>query len=1144
MVDRQSQIQSEIELINRNLETGRISKGRNVRAAKARLGRLKEQLQDMNIPRERQKERDLFLTAAQARLTSRAKFQNIKQQRTALNKLQRETGLRVTVPSKRVIGDLGFRVQRRKKAANFRDELQNYIGAQNVNLFLQAVNKKEREKFERQFAQAVREETRRRIIDKALAEVKRVREKAKDISTLAPFKERIKRLESQNQRNLPFFKKKELLLQKIETYSQNKAAELSGKIDNVDAFTKKVLGNLTGSALNFIASPVLRSPELALQTLNALSRFERTTAYTANEIFRGNTGKALKELQKQNRAGVTSAKTALSQALRDPATYIYPLFALGAVAGKRFKFTSRPTVELRLTAVKSVKAGDRIGPNRLVFDQNTKRAYVSGENGVAVFAGKYKSLPRKTKSQIQRATNQVYTALQNKIARKTILKDARAGSQTARALQEGIQRKRLTQKQKAQQKREAKLDLEAFRKSERVFNRLVDTIVSENKSIKNFRRKYKQFLKGQDSKTVRTADKLFKQLTDKVIKENKRLKLQKSKIRKLLNRKITPALKKALQKLITEYNKIVSTLQKNIKALQSKITQLSKSIKGLSAKAKTLALKPLKLAISRLKGQIFEYQQQIRLIKARISDKLAPIRAKRSLKKATKQAKKLEKQERLAQAKKQGFSGLREKQAYEKAFNNVEKRQQAGLPPLKKDLKVLQKIEKNLRKRSNKRLKKSAKLEAKQQKKQAKLKAKQVKSLLAKVKRVGIVTKKTRKLSKSKRRASIIRGKTSKSKKVKVIKPVKGQVDAFVQLKQGISPSQAFNTIKKNTPEAILIDNGKRAVIINPRTSEAFVFKQGGKKLTSGRQQLVQKTWTVTKKKLGRAGATSKPQTQLLKGKTTKAKKVNKTRKAFTKTNQALRGKSRIRASPSFFLALGRAFKAIGSQKTNLTPAQRIVLDQNIKILQNVVNKQIPSIKQPQDIINALASGQVSGQKISQNVKISSQSSLQSILKSNLAQKTKPRRKVEKKAPPKRRLLPPPLEKQKKTKFNPNKPYNVYVRRGNKYVKFNPKPLKGSDAKRVLRWAVNNNIAGSGTLRPTKGKTIKIAKRINAPAKYFRKPKKGSRLPPLSLVEKRFFRLNTVGEKRQISLAKLRKQAFGKKKRKTKKRATRRKKRR
>jgi len=125
-----------------------------------------------------------------------------------------------------------------------------------------------------------------------------------------------------------------------------------------------------------------------------------------------------------------------------------------------------------------------------------------------------------------------------------------------------------------------------------------------------------------------------------------------------------------------------------------------------------------------------------------------------------------------------------------------------------------------------------------------------------------------------------------------------------------------------------------------------------------------------------------------------------------------------------------------------------------------------------------------------------------------------------------------------------NKPYHIYVKRTGKWIKFTPKPVKGKDVRRVMRWVLDNNIVRSAIPVVAKGKTIRISKRINSPVKYFRKPKGKSTLPSIALVEKVFFALNTVGEVRQISLAKLRKQAFGKQKPKTEKRATRRKKRR
>lgn len=150
-VKRFEQITNEIETINRRLESGAISKGVNVDAAKARLARLKEQLQDAPPPPipQGEKVRDLFLTAAQAQLTGRSQTKNIKQQKRALAELQEQTGISVTVPVKERVGEVGATARERARKQALRQAIAGRPSAETL------VSKESSRDFERRFSEAV-----------------------------------------------------------------------------------------------------------------------------------------------------------------------------------------------------------------------------------------------------------------------------------------------------------------------------------------------------------------------------------------------------------------------------------------------------------------------------------------------------------------------------------------------------------------------------------------------------------------------------------------------------------------------------------------------------------------------------------------------------------------------------------------------------------------------------------------------------------------------------------------------------------------------------------------------------------------------------------------------------------------------------
>jgi hypothetical protein len=102
---------------------------------------------------------------------------------------------------------------------------------------------------------------------------------------------------------------------------------------------------------------------------------------------------------------------------------------------------------------------------------------------------------------------------------------------------------------------------------------------------------------------------------------------------------------------------------------------------------------------------------------------------------------------------------------------------------------------------------------------------------------------------------------------------------------------------------------------------------------------------------------------------------------------------------------------------------------------------------------------------------------------------------------------------------------DVYVKkagRKTRYVRANAGYLTPSNAINFAKYVTDNTKLASYVLRPSKLKNKQVFK-AKTPSIKFRRPKRTSKLPQQARVEKRKYRLDKVGERRDISIAKLRK---------------------
>lgn len=96
--------------------------------------------------------------------------------------------------------------------------------------------------------------------------------------------------------------------------------------------------------------------------------------------------------------------------------------------------------------------------------------------------------------------------------------------------------------------------------------------------------------------------------------------------------------------------------------------------------------------------------------------------------------------------------------------------------------------------------------------------------------------------------------------------------------------------------------------------------------------------------------------------------------------------------------------------------------------------------------------------------------------------------------------------------------FDVFTRRRKKNIKLNELPLTFKSGVGLGDKIVDNTTAASFFLRKTKGKPRSISG-LGFNSSHYRFPKKNSRLQSGSLVEKKLFRINTVGEKKELSVA-------------------------
>lgn len=127
------------------------------------------------------------------------------------------------------------------------------------------------------------------------------------------------------------------------------------------------------------------------------------------------------------------------------------------------------------------------------------------------------------------------------------------------------------------------------------------------------------------------------------------------------------------------------------------------------------------------------------------------------------------------------------------------------------------------------------------------------------------------------------------------------------------------------------------------------------------------------------------------------------------------------------------------------------------------------------------------------------------------------------------------ISKRKRQKINS---YDVYILKNRKYIRVNNGSLTKSAAQSLLDNVLDKSVGASGYIKGSKARPNILARKLPyISQRKFRKPKAKSKLKRVSKVEKNKNRIDTIGEKRGLSAAKVAKRLLknANKKRRTKK---------
>lgn len=142
------------------------------------------------------------------------------------------------------------------------------------------------------------------------------------------------------------------------------------------------------------------------------------------------------------------------------------------------------------------------------------------------------------------------------------------------------------------------------------------------------------------------------------------------------------------------------------------------------------------------------------------------------------------------------------------------------------------------------------------------------------------------------------------------------------------------------------------------------------------------------------------------------------------------------------------------------------------------------------------------------------------------------------KTPKKPKLPQLPKPKVSKTKRQKINSYDVYILKNRKYIRVNNGSLTKSAAQSLLDNVLDKSVGASGYIKGSKARPNILARKLPyISQRKFRKPKAKSKLKRVSKVEKSKNRIDTRGEKRGLSAAKVAKRLLknANKKRRTKK---------
>lgn len=199
-------------------------------------------------------------------------------------------------------------------------------------------------------------------------------------------------------------------------------------------------------------------------------------------------------------------------------------------------------------------------------------------------------------------------------------------------------------------------------------------------------------------------------------------------------------------------------------------------------------------------------------------------------------------------------------------------------------------------------------------------------------------------------------------------------------------------------------------------------------------------------------------------------------------------------------LRIGTLLKPFQNLKLSLTPAEAFVLKSR---LSNVI-----------DVIQNIKLRQATKRKLGLRMeqKLVLEQAISKIPKKRVVKKTKT---------PKKAVVPRPKLPERK-KSNTGTAYDVYVKSGTRYVKANVYKLTQGKASALGRYITGNTLSASFYVRKTTGRPTKAKVSIpNVAKSQFRTVKGKSKLQKTSSVEKRKYRLNTRGEKKKITAARL-----------------------